>query len=280
MQQYKNIFELNIKRVQQIEAENKKMGESSLSVDEESILSWCEQHFKKTHDEVGRWNGRQIKNAFQIGASLAHYDSAERSLNEDVYKRRTSNDYHENGYKPYTLNDYQFSLVAETTKEFDRYMAITKKGKDSELAKREGVRDDIGAANYRYNYSGESPYGLGGYAGQGQPPRYPTESPRYVASQQDYREQGRGYYEQDPRRIPDSYGQHRSPQGGRMDPNNPYPSQRPNERGGSDYERESRRERIGDNGPPDADEENYGSRSQWSQNQYSGPLPVDRFDRF
>ncbi|KAL6700579.1 NACHT domain-containing protein [Trichoderma pleuroticola] len=75
-EQYRNIFELNIKRVQQIEAENEKMGESSLSVDAESILKWCERHFESTNDEVGRWNGRQIKNAFQIGASLAHYDSA------------------------------------------------------------------------------------------------------------------------------------------------------------------------------------------------------------
>lgn len=268
LEQYKKIFQLNIKRVQQIEEDNKKRGELSLEVDGESILRWCEWHFNDTHDEVGRWNGRQIKNAFQIGASLAHYDSAKVSSIEGPLK-------------PRVLNKEQFDQVAETTREFDRYMAITRKGKDSALAKREGLRDDIGA---NYYYPGESSYGSGGYNGQGQPPRQSTGSPRYVGPPQDYYEQPRGSHAQEPRRVPGSFGQYLNPQGGGMDPNNHYAPPRPNERGGSEYGRDNRRERTGDTRPLDIDEEKYAydnsAKSQRPQHQYAAPPPNERPSQF
>jgi hypothetical protein len=41
-----------------------------------SILDLSRQHYYKyeNNNGMGRWDGRQIQNAFPVAASLAHYD--------------------------------------------------------------------------------------------------------------------------------------------------------------------------------------------------------------
>ncbi|KAK0638312.1 Protein CdcH [Lasiodiplodia hormozganensis] len=154
-EQYRQIFLLNIKRTEEIETANEAHGERRVAVDSGSILQWSEKHFRETNNEVGRWNGRQIKNAFQISASLAHYDLLDTSTGDiqpsstpspgggaGIGNVGTKPPRNIRGSKPGILDAAQFEAVAQATLEFDEYMSHTKKGTDSVLAKRDGTRND------------------------------------------------------------------------------------------------------------------------------------------
>lgn len=67
------IFENNIKRLEAIEAAETDKTQA-ITVDTADIMRWAANHFAE-NAELGRWNGRQIRNAFQTAASLAHYDA-------------------------------------------------------------------------------------------------------------------------------------------------------------------------------------------------------------
>lgn len=125
LEQTRHIFETNIKRLEAMEAAEKDRAQS-ITVDSSSIVDWAERHFRD-NEEVGRWNGRQIRNAFQTAASLAHFDA----LNPDEA---------EPGVKPGVLNGIHFDKVAQATRQFDLYMTKVNRATDSELARRQGIR--------------------------------------------------------------------------------------------------------------------------------------------
>lgn len=65
-----NIFRNNIKRL--IKIENQKSGQKDhrkLYVKENEIVDFAREHFKSTVPGMGRWNGRQIRNAFLVAPS-------------------------------------------------------------------------------------------------------------------------------------------------------------------------------------------------------------------
>ena len=69
-----DIFKLNLLRLKEIEKQRSEAsGEPALYIFDDEILTFAREHFRKHTDGTGRWNGRQIRNAFQIAASLAHY---------------------------------------------------------------------------------------------------------------------------------------------------------------------------------------------------------------
>lgn len=124
-EQTRHIFETNIKRLEAMEAAEKDRAQS-ITVDSSSILKWAERHFHN-NEEFGRWNGRQIRNAFQTAASLAHYDA----LNPEAA---------EPGVKPGFLNEVHFNKVAQATRQFDQYMTRVNRATDAELARKQGIR--------------------------------------------------------------------------------------------------------------------------------------------
>lgn len=127
LDQTTQIFWLNIERLKAMEAaEPDKI--HSITVDESSIMTWAENHFL-SNPELGRWNGRQIRNAFQTAASLAHYDA----LNPQGV---------EGAAKPGVLNWVQFNKVAQATRQFDVYMTKVRRATDGEFARRDGIRTD------------------------------------------------------------------------------------------------------------------------------------------
>lgn len=132
-EQYTRIFDVNLERVIEIGKANSEAGEPMLNVDEVSIRKWAETHYDTTPEYVGRWNGRQIRNAFQIGASLAYYDLLEKKLDD---KDRVYNS--QRGW----LNSSQFEAMAVATKKFDEYMIGARKGSDDFIARKERTRDD------------------------------------------------------------------------------------------------------------------------------------------
>lgn len=120
------IFQVNIDRLKKMEdAETDTT--YKVEVNGDSILMWAENHFRMSL-EFERWNGRQIRNAFQTAASLAHYDAIDSTLPPEA------------GLTPGVLNHHQFNKVFQATRQFETYMSTARKGTDQEWASREGIR--------------------------------------------------------------------------------------------------------------------------------------------
>lgn len=155
-EQTSQIFQYNIERVRELEELEKE--DMRLIIDEPSIMSWAEQHFRYKA-KLGRWNGRQIRNSFRTAVSLAHYDGQDDDLAE--VDRAT-------GRKRLTYR--HFARVLATTQQFDAYMAKVAAATDSELAQRQRIRLDDHerpATAAPWNYAPQ----------YGQVPQSPTPTP-------------------------------------------------------------------------------------------------------
>ena len=80
-----------------------------------------------------RWNGRQIKNAFQTAIALATWDFNDGKPGKSLQRPK--------------LTDKHFSIVSQTSAHFDDYLSATHQIDDDEtysgvLAEREGLRND------------------------------------------------------------------------------------------------------------------------------------------
>ncbi|KAL6861984.1 hypothetical protein J3F83DRAFT_746348 [Trichoderma novae-zelandiae] len=152
------IFKLNITRLKEIEEQaGQAPGHSKLYIDEADITAFASEHWRNHTDGIGRWNGRQIRNAFLIAASLAHYEGDMGKRPEGLQKQLTSK---------------HFKKVEETTRRYDEYRVACLGDTDSYLAHDRYERDD----DWR-------PLARGGgaanaYMSHGQPPQAPGYLPR------------------------------------------------------------------------------------------------------
>ncbi|KAJ8107927.1 hypothetical protein ONZ43_g6580 [Nemania bipapillata] len=74
-EQMSSIFRMNIRKLKEIEKERARMtNEDEIHILEHRILEFAAQHHEKSATS-SRWNGRQIRNAFQIAVSLARYNN-------------------------------------------------------------------------------------------------------------------------------------------------------------------------------------------------------------
>ncbi|PWY83636.1 hypothetical protein BO70DRAFT_335763 [Aspergillus heteromorphus CBS 117.55] len=137
------IFENNIRRLQRVSEETKQRAIDSglpsgptLKIEEDGILHYAKWHFENNPNH--RWNGRQIRNAFQIAYSLAHFnvqsgepggwgeiiedddDSPSDSPSDEVDSDRSPAQDRE-----YVLDFRQFQLIAKTIRRFDNYLLET-----------------------------------------------------------------------------------------------------------------------------------------------------------
>ncbi|KAL7935538.1 hypothetical protein V8C35DRAFT_334002, partial [Trichoderma chlorosporum] len=165
--QVKLIFKMNLERLRNIEAERSRLtGDPELDINEESINQFVADHCNKTQVTqgagqyipiAGRWNGRQIRNAFQIASSLARYYSLESygvelASNKDAKQQRP------------LLDRMQFEKVERATEAFKDYLEKTRGFNDADLAFVQGERDDS--------------YGQGGFTGASSvPPSYNNPPP-------------------------------------------------------------------------------------------------------
>ncbi|KJK76267.1 hypothetical protein H634G_08407 [Metarhizium anisopliae BRIP 53293] len=102
----------------------------------ELIFKFARQHCAKTERQCGRWNGRQIRNAFQIASSLARYHALEEYELELAEGK-------DGGRKQPVLDEAQFRKVERATEAFKDYLERTKGYNDSDLAHILGDRDDL-----------------------------------------------------------------------------------------------------------------------------------------
>ena len=123
------IWEVNLRRVKQSR-------EIELDVEEDQIKAFCAKLWAQHADNPGRrWNGRQIKNAFQTAIALANWDFYEHRDNEPSLR----------GARP-VLKASHFEYVAKTSTDFDQYLdevhCSAKEGAFSEMAAEAHIRKD------------------------------------------------------------------------------------------------------------------------------------------
>jgi hypothetical protein len=132
LQQTLEIFRMNIERLELIEKQRRNISDPPqgyLQADKTGILAFAEKHWRQHEfDELGRWNGRQIRNAFISAAALARGD-----LDDNAGDGRTS---------VAVLTERHFQDVATSVTAFDKYMARARGGLDSERARTRSDRPD------------------------------------------------------------------------------------------------------------------------------------------
>ncbi|KAH8755768.1 hypothetical protein F5883DRAFT_177083 [Diaporthe sp. PMI_573] len=175
--QAREIFKLNIRRVMEIEkskADLRGEGEDNKSIlppieiDEASILTFANRQWDDTgRDPNRRWNGRQIRNSFQVAYSLvnlvqvnepnSHYDDEYddegvdygdeadvdtiSSNDQNIGATATSPGKSVRNHKPGKLDSSQFEIVERSIRRFDRYLDRTR-GPDSDNARSKNLRRD------------------------------------------------------------------------------------------------------------------------------------------
>ena len=157
-QQTTEIFKHNISRLKRIELQRQDPADRLFIVESE-INEFALTHFDETAKSgVGRWNGRQIRNAFLIAASLAHLDGDD---NPGMQRQ---------------LRKMHFDTVAQTITVYDSFGTATLGRDDSHLAHEREERYD--GFDQRSSVAiPNSPYGQPSYA----PPQRPGPSGYYAA---------------------------------------------------------------------------------------------------
>lgn len=116
-----SLFRMNLERLTQIERETAKVtGKEPMIIEDTKIMDFAITHYRKfegRQTEDSRWNGRQIRNAFQIAASLARYQ------------------HHLQPNMRYFLGAEHFQRIEEATQDYDEFRIRTMgKKTDSDLA--------------------------------------------------------------------------------------------------------------------------------------------------
>ncbi|KAJ6111187.1 hypothetical protein N7486_003422 [Penicillium sp. IBT 16267x] len=150
-QQTLAIFKINIRKLR--EAQEKKRQKSTesdtgrpleLKIDQESILDYAEWHYDNMPDH--RWNGRQIRNAFQTANSFAQFDMWNNSGDtwQNAPDDKDTDELEQDGGNTASpeLDWRHFQLVANTVKQFDQYLIETIGESEAEAASNWGLRAD------------------------------------------------------------------------------------------------------------------------------------------
>ncbi|KAK8111683.1 uncharacterized protein PG998_008140 [Apiospora kogelbergensis] len=130
--QTEEITRMNLVRLRTIEQQRAKAtGKKPLFIEMEKICRFSTEHWDRheKNDGEGRWNGRQIRNAVQIAASLAWYD------------RKTSTDPGAEELPP-ILDERHFQTVEKTMTLFEGYMTKTRGGTDTFISQQRSERYD------------------------------------------------------------------------------------------------------------------------------------------
>jgi hypothetical protein len=122
------IFQANIKRLREAEKQqHEASGEPPIYILERDVMRFATDHCRKHPKGKGAWNGRQIRNAFVMAASLARHDAM------------LSGDPHE--FQP-QLRYSHFQEVEKLTDEYNRFRVQLQGGDDSRKALLNEERND------------------------------------------------------------------------------------------------------------------------------------------
>ncbi|KAM7184772.1 hypothetical protein V8F20_012066 [Naviculisporaceae sp. PSN 640] len=148
LEQTIDIWKLNIERTRQIEEQlSRAEGRLPLEIEENTLLAFAEFHYKEAvkQGKGGHWNGRQIRNAFQVARSLAYY---EHGIEEEKRLAEATAGGRDGGvmlsaHRPPKLKVSHFTTMHELTDSFEKYLSATRGGySDSETALENEYRHD------------------------------------------------------------------------------------------------------------------------------------------
>ncbi|KAL8351071.1 hypothetical protein RB601_000793 [Gaeumannomyces tritici] len=171
IQQTVAIFDVNIRQLEMIEAEKQRLMSEEGSVvpkrpkmiiDKANLRQYAEWHWR-AHEQWERWNGRQIRNAFQIAYSLAHspenrpaMDGQGRVISQAQLRVGRPQPAAVGGdnpmpagagdqalERPLKLDYTQFEEVANVIEKFDNYLYDTLAGTATDAARDAGMRADL-----------------------------------------------------------------------------------------------------------------------------------------
>jgi hypothetical protein len=127
---------MNLDRLRAIEEERcQRTSEIPLEIDEQEILEFAHTQYNKGRGtEASPWNGRQIRNAFQVAASLAHFDA--RAANAETNQLALSS------RAKLKLGANYFQMIQRTTTDFEEYMREVVQHTDSQTAFQRADRAD------------------------------------------------------------------------------------------------------------------------------------------
>ncbi|KAI1742321.1 hypothetical protein F4680DRAFT_46464 [Xylaria scruposa] len=113
------IFQTNLDRLMDIEFERARItGEPALEVKSDGILAFAAAHYHRHEGNAASppWNGRQIRNAFQIAPSIARYGRQQSNSTVTTPTTTTTNGTQQSDQEPYVGPEH-FEKVEESTAE-------------------------------------------------------------------------------------------------------------------------------------------------------------------
>ncbi|KAG0636601.1 hypothetical protein HOY80DRAFT_1017349 [Tuber brumale] len=121
---YLAVWDMNLTRTQE--------GKKNIQVDRAEIRGYAKKHYKQL-----KWNGRQIRNAFQTAIALAEFDAKKAAIKAGVEGAEDMI------HPPAKLTRQKFVKVAKASKDFDEYLKEVYSGlNDADIAELEEVRKD------------------------------------------------------------------------------------------------------------------------------------------
>jgi hypothetical protein len=167
-EQTMEIWEMNINRLRVIDLQRSTSTEEPpLQIFDQDIMKFAREHYREHSSKGGngRWNGRQIRNAFQIASALAYYD------HRDKHQRLRLEDPDAKPSAMPVLGVEHFKTMADLTTAFDEYLldtlGTTHGDMAYDLAERRDDHDWRGQQQKQHRDSGP-----GGPSGPEQAPNY------------------------------------------------------------------------------------------------------------
>ncbi|KAF2096574.1 P-loop containing nucleoside triphosphate hydrolase protein [Rhizodiscina lignyota] len=122
--QTKKIWRTNFKRLEVINAEREKYDRPRIEFDDKRIIRWADKYFEEL-----KWNGRQIRNAFQTAVALAEFAVKKSERNEES-----------SATKSLVMSVKDFRTIAEASIQFNEYLLETHGLDEDRTAKRDLIR--------------------------------------------------------------------------------------------------------------------------------------------
>jgi hypothetical protein len=112
------IFKIHIERLREIDRQRNAVSDEKTIVLHKEILQFAKNQY--IHGgKSGRWNGKQIRNAFLIASSLAQYDGGDEGNNEDEDELAGRG-----RKKQKTIGRRHFEIIAETMLETPSWRGV------------------------------------------------------------------------------------------------------------------------------------------------------------
>lgn len=111
------IWKTNLRRLHKLNEDREQNGLKAVEFDEKSIIKYAEKHLEDL-----KWNGRQIRNAFQTAIALADFEASDSTE------------------KAPTMTKKHFAKLGKAAAEFDEYLESVHGMDEDKMARRDQER--------------------------------------------------------------------------------------------------------------------------------------------